>query len=125
MPKRPCLNCGRLTSNPSRCDTHQKEWMAARQRERDAKRGSASQRGYDVTYRRVRAQVLRGWRNQNGEWCPGWGVSAHAAQDLTVDHIIPLVKGGTHHRENLRVLCRSCNSRRGSKPDNQGGSYAL
>ncbi|MEU7303734.1 HNH endonuclease [Streptomyces sp. NPDC007206] len=125
MPKRPCLKCGRLTTNASRCDIHQKEWMAAQQRKRDAERGSASQRGYDVTYRRVRAQVLKGWRSQHGDYCPGWGIPAHSAQDLTVDHIIPLAAGGTHHRENLRVLCRSCNSRRGSKPDNQGGSYAL
>ncbi|MER5898897.1 HNH endonuclease [Streptomyces mirabilis] len=125
MTKRPCLKCGRLTTNPSRCDVHQREWEAQRQKLRDAERGSASQRGYDITYRRVRAQVLKGWRSQHGEWCPGWRVPAHASQDLTVDHIIPLAKGGTHHRENLRVLCRRCNSSRGSKPDNQGGSYAL
>ncbi|MFK0282572.1 HNH endonuclease [Streptomyces sp. NPDC090499] len=125
MPKRPCLKCGRLTTNPSRCDVHQAEWNKAYEQRRAVTRPSASQRGYDITYRRVRAQVLKGWRSQHGEWCPGWGVPAHGSADLTVDHIIPLAKGGTHHRENLRVLCRSCNSRRGAKPDNQGGSYAL
>ncbi|MFE2605759.1 HNH endonuclease [Streptomyces mirabilis] len=117
VPKRPCLRCGRLTTNPSRCDYHQAEFMAQRQRQRDAVRGSASQRGYDSQYRRVRAQVLKGWRSQHGEWCPGWGVPSHASADLTVDHVIPLAAGGTNRRENLRVLCRSCNSRRGSKPD--------
>ncbi|MEU1030202.1 HNH endonuclease [Streptomyces mirabilis] len=125
MAKKPCLKCGRLTTNPSRCDVHQKEWEAARQKLRDAERGSASQRGYDSKYRRIRAQVLRAHRARNGDLCEGWGVPAHASQDLTVDHIIPLAKGGTHRRENLRVLCRRCNSSRGSKPDNQGGSYAL
>ncbi|MFD4626481.1 HNH endonuclease [Streptomyces sp. NPDC058475] len=125
MPKRPCLRCGRLTANPSRCDVHQAEFLAQRQRARDAERGSASQRGYDSKYRRIRAQVLRAHRARNGDLCEGWGVAPHGSADLTVDHIIPLAKGGTHHRENLRVLCRSCNSRRGSRPDNQGGSYAL
>jgi 5-methylcytosine-specific restriction protein A len=117
MPRRPCLVCKRLTTNASRCDVHQREFLAARQRQRDAIRGSASQRGYDSTYRRVRAQVLKGWRSQNGDWCPGWQREGHAATELTVDHITPLAAGGTNRRENLRVLCRSCNSRRGSKPD--------
>lgn len=120
MRKRPCLRCGRLTMNPSRCDVHQTEWLQARQRQRDAERGSASQRGYDSKYRRIRAQVLKGWRAQHGDRCPGWQVPEHAATDLTVDHIVTLVEGGTHRRENLRILCRSCNSRRGSKPDGFG-----
>jgi 5-methylcytosine-specific restriction endonuclease McrA len=33
--------------------------------------------------------------------------------DLTVDHLIPVIDGGAGGP--LRVLCRSCNSRRGSK----------
>jgi 5-methylcytosine-specific restriction endonuclease McrA len=36
---------------------------------------------------------------------------------VTVDHIIPIAKGGTHTRDNLRVLCRSCNSSRGATID--------
>jgi 5-methylcytosine-specific restriction endonuclease McrA len=42
-----------------------------------------------------------------GEW-----VSIH---DLTLDHIIPLKKGGTHTADNIRVAHRSCNSRKGSR----------
>ncbi|WP_406310700.1 HNH endonuclease [Streptomyces sp. NBC_00623] len=34
--------------------------------------------------------------------------------DLTVDHIQHQSAGGRHGIENLRTLCRSCNSRRGS-----------
>jgi 5-methylcytosine-specific restriction endonuclease McrA len=32
----------------------------------------------------------------------------------TVDHITPLIDGGTHARTNLRAACVSCNSRLGA-----------
>ncbi|MFF9403715.1 HNH endonuclease [Streptomyces sp. NPDC014744] len=34
--------------------------------------------------------------------------------DLTIDHVQHQSAGGRHGIENLRTLCRSCNSRRGS-----------
>jgi len=38
-----------------------------------------------------------------------------ATEDLTLDHIHPWSKGGPDTYENLRVLCRSCNSRKSNK----------
>lgn len=35
--------------------------------------------------------------------------------ELTVDHIKPRSKGGTNELSNLRLLCRSCNSRKGAR----------
>ena len=32
---------------------------------------------------------------------------------LTVDHIVPLVKGGGNHRANLQCLCKLCNKQKG------------
>ena len=35
-------------------------------------------------------------------------------QNFTVDHIVPQAKGGTHHLENLQLLCNHCNSVKGT-----------
>jgi HNH endonuclease len=37
---------------------------------------------------------------------------AHCAaqNDLSIDHITPLIRGGTNDLDNLQLLCRSCNS---------------
>lgn len=104
MAWRVCLDCGRLHRNPSRCD----ECTAKRSRDR----GSATARGYGADWRRVRTTVLANWRALSGDWCPGYRVLGHASSDLTVDHIVPLAKGGTHDVDNLAVLCRACNSRK-------------
>lgn len=36
-------------------------------------------------------------------------------RDLSVDHIFPVSKGGTNEFENLRTLCKPCNSRKGAR----------
>jgi len=35
--------------------------------------------------------------------------------DRTLDHIIPVSRGGQHTEDNLVVSCRSCNSKKGTK----------
>ena len=34
-------------------------------------------------------------------------------QDLTIDHVWPVSRGGSNDASNLQTLCRSCNSRKG------------
>ena len=46
----------------------------------------------------------------------GWAcVECGATGDLTLDHIWPWSLGGKETVENLRTLCRSCNSRKGAR----------
>lgn len=38
-----------------------------------------------------------------------------SSEDLTCDHVVPLVRGGTNDIENLATACRPCNSSKGDK----------
>ncbi len=48
---------------------------------------------------------------RDGYCCQECGKS----EDLTIDHIVPLSKGGIDDLDNLRWLCRKCNSRKGAR----------
>jgi len=68
-------------------------------------KGSATRRGYDAAWQRLRLVVLE----RDGRvcrWCCGYAD--------TVDHVTALVDGGARlDPTNLVACCRSCNSRRG------------
>lgn len=38
-----------------------------------------------------------------------------ASEDITLDHVIPLKRGGTHGIGNIVAACRTCNSSKGAK----------
>jgi len=61
----------------------------------------------------VRDQVIR----EEGHQCSECGEHIQYKEDITVDHIRPRIKYPdlAFERRNLRVLCRSCNSRKGAK----------
>jgi hypothetical protein len=48
---------------------------------------------------------------RDGDRC----IRCGSTDDLTIDHKHPRVLGGGHAEDNLQVLCRSCNSRKGAR----------
>jgi 5-methylcytosine-specific restriction protein A len=108
-----CTVCGVVTSRAgSRCTEH------ARQSNRSRHNSLYSTRAWQ----RLSARVLRAWRGEHGDWCPGYQRLAHRASDLTVDHVVPLAAGGAPFDiANTSVLCRSCNSTKGATTDDRGG----
>jgi len=38
----------------------------------------------------------------------------YADNYATMDHVVPLARGGAHHYDNLRACCLACNVRKGA-----------
>ncbi|MBX3014842.1 MAG: HNH endonuclease [Caldilineaceae bacterium] len=110
MAKRPCKQpgCRALVEGHGRyCADHERGATRERNRQIDDARPSAARRGYDGRWRRVRRIKLA--MNPICEECQANGIITSANE---VDHILPLARGGTHHPDNLRSLCKSCHSRK-------------
>lgn len=45
-------------------------------------------------------------------------VACGTNEDMTVDHIVPRILGGSSAVSNLQPMCRPCNSSKGTSPDN-------
>jgi 5-methylcytosine-specific restriction endonuclease McrA len=75
---------------------------AGRQRKHPSK-NTRVKGAYDYQWQKVRAEAIR-----LQPYCSFCGTG----NDLTGDHIVPLKEGGTNDIDNVRVLCRSCNTRR-------------
>jgi len=59
-------------------------------------------------FKAIRKGVFEYLSNLYGSEC----VYCGATEDLTVDHIKPIFKGGTNSIDNLQILCRRCNCRK-------------
>ena len=54
----------------------------------------------------------RWWQNRIAKGICHWCGQAFPPAELTMDHIVPIVRGGTSSRGNLVPACKECNSRK-------------
>lgn len=135
-----CSVCGRKASARRLCANHYKQWQyrqnpekyrawEKRRRARDGERVRAADRErYRANAEAVkrRARIYRARR----QGAPGRATDAQIAARFaywgnrcwmcggpaeSVDHFIPVSRGGTNWPANLRPACRSCNSRKGNR----------
>lgn len=59
--------------------------------------------------KKLRAEIFRKYK----VICPICGEKD--LRKLSIDHIVPYSKGGTDDFKNLRILCKNCNSKKGTK----------
>lgn len=97
-----CPGCGVQMPYPGRgpCED------CRRERERARVRGTRRQRGYtDQWLQLVKVAIAQ------QPYCSACATTS----DLTGDHRVPVSRGGASTLENIEVLCRRCNSSKGSR----------
>ena len=60
------------------------------------------------------ARTAQALYDQSRDGCPICGVEIDAL-NMSVDHIVPVSKGGKNSLKNFQLLCQSCNSRKGNR----------
>lgn len=116
MPTSPPLPC-RFAGCPRRarrgaryCDLHARGERGGRKPD---ERPSASARGYDRKWQRVRAAFLKAH--------PECSVGGCGERATEVDHVVPLSEGGTHQWSNLEAYCKSHHSQKTAYMDGSFG----
>lgn len=62
-------------------------------------------------FRDNRAEFLTAIIERDGQFC----ARCQTTERLSIDHIMPVSRGGTNALDNLRLLCRPCNSKKSNK----------
>lgn len=113
--KRPCarIGCNQLVTPPERfCEVHKANAQASAQAH-DKERGTASERGYDVTWQRERLAYLREHPVAECERCMELDLAGQCEGVLLPSKDVHHIDGDRRNREwtNLIAMGHACHSR--------------
>ena len=74
-------------------------------------------RGVDRTRQDARQKMLEKVRERDGRAC----VYCAHTKYLTLDHLLPISRGGDNDERNLAMACRPCNSKKGARTPDEAG----
>ena len=110
------VGCGNLTTSGPYCPKHTRPRPEGRQERKPDTRPSASKRGYDRWWRKLRLEVLH-----DDPFCRSCRKRGLVEQAVEVDHIVPLSRGGARlAKSNLQPLCRACHHLKTSREQAEG-----
>lgn len=95
-------------ANKERYDSYRAEW-----RKENRLKWNSYRRARDVRKKQNGIFLIlnKEFKKLNNQLCFYCGSN----QNLTIDHIIPVARGGRHSIGNILVACKTCNSQKGSK----------
>jgi len=113
----PYPGCSKLIPRGVRlCTEHE----IKQRKESERYRASASDRGYDNTWRKIRKRYI-----QDHPWCVEHLKNGKYVPAQEVHHIKPISEGGTHDESNLMTLCKSCHSKIDAWGKRKGSDLSL
>ncbi|HET8569104.1 MAG TPA: HNH endonuclease [Candidatus Limnocylindria bacterium] len=107
-------------ADPRKVNDYQKAWRAAHpELARAYVRLSIHRRRSQIAGEHITAKQLFALFEAHGNRCFYCGTTGR----MTVDHRVPLSRGGTNSLENLVPACRSCNSMKHDRTDDEFRDY--
>ena len=102
-------------ANPEKIAAKQKIYQAAYRAAHpnkylaDSHKQRANKAGVKIGDTKAILAWFKGWRTETPVACH-YCMSIYPGKAMTIDHVIPMSKGGDHDLNNLVVCCSSCNS---------------
>ncbi len=84
----------------------------------DIKRGFSFISGIteeEIRREKDRARILRKsqwWKNKRGQGVCYYCKGGFRASELTMDHIVPIIRGGKSTKGNIAPCCKECNNKK-------------
>jgi len=81
-----------------------------------------------VAREKARARELRQsqwWKNRRAHGVCHYCRRRFPARELTMDHVVPIIRGGRSTRSNVVPCCKACNSRKQSLLPSEWQDYLL